>query len=85
MKVLKIGNIICGAFKLPNQCSDILQYNVNFCLLFLIPRFIYMLGKDTWVERWPSTAECSSNQSLRAKCSSLDDAARELSVDGCRQ
>ncbi|XP_037620249.1 complement C3-like [Sebastes umbrosus] len=47
-------------------------------------RFIYMLGKDTWVERWPTTAECSSYPSLQAKCKSLEDAAYELSVNACR-
>ncbi|XP_076583711.1 venom factor-like [Chaetodon auriga] len=47
-------------------------------------KFIYMLGKDTWVERWPSPAECSSNPSLQAKCKSLSDAAYELSVNACR-
>uniref|UniRef100_A0A3B4ZLY2 Complement C3-like n=1 Tax=Stegastes partitus TaxID=144197 RepID=A0A3B4ZLY2_9TELE len=47
-------------------------------------RFIYMLGKDTWVERWPSPAECSSSPSLQAKCQSLTDAAKDLSVNGCR-
>ncbi|GLD73159.1 complement C3-like protein, partial [Lates japonicus] len=46
-------------------------------------RFIYMLGKDTWVERWPSSAECSSNPSLQAKCRSLDEAASHLSLSGC--
>ncbi|XP_045902795.1 venom factor-like isoform X2 [Micropterus dolomieu] len=47
-------------------------------------RFIYMLGKDTWVERWPLSAECSSNPSLQAKCKSLQDTADELSVNACR-
>ncbi|CAB1425505.1 unnamed protein product [Pleuronectes platessa] len=47
-------------------------------------RFIYMLGKDTWVERWPSSAECSISPSLGDKCKGLHDAAQELSVNGCR-
>nr|XP_019959614.1 PREDICTED: complement C3-like [Paralichthys olivaceus] len=47
-------------------------------------RFIYMLGKDTWVERWPSSAECSTSPSLGAKCKGLQDAAQELSTNGCR-
>ncbi|KAK5620662.1 hypothetical protein CRENBAI_020815 [Crenichthys baileyi] len=47
-------------------------------------RFIYMLGKDTWVERWPSDAECSSNPSMQVKCKTLSDAASDLSVNGCR-
>ncbi|XP_051801045.1 complement C3-like [Acanthochromis polyacanthus] len=47
-------------------------------------RFIYMLGKDTWVERWPSAAECSSSPSLQNKCQSLNAAANELSVNACR-
>ncbi|KAG7254931.1 hypothetical protein CRUP_033548, partial [Coryphaenoides rupestris] len=33
--------------------------------------FIYMLGKNTWVERWPSAAECTSNATLQVKCSGL--------------
>ncbi|KAM6940226.1 complement C3-like [Xenentodon cancila] len=45
--------------------------------------FIYMLGKDTWVERWPSSAECSSSPSMQVKCSSLRDAADDLSINGC--
>ncbi|XP_029948737.1 venom factor-like [Salarias fasciatus] len=48
-------------------------------------RYVYMLGKDTWVERWPSSAECSGSPSLQAKCKSLNDAAAELSFNGCRQ
>uniref|UniRef100_A0A8C9XMR8 Complement component c3b, tandem duplicate 2 n=1 Tax=Sander lucioperca TaxID=283035 RepID=A0A8C9XMR8_SANLU len=44
-------------------------------------RSIYMLGKDTWVERWPTSAECSS---MQAKCKSLEDTADELSVNACR-
>ncbi|XP_058497234.1 complement C3-like [Solea solea] len=47
-------------------------------------RFIYMLGKDTWVQRWPASAECSSSPSLQATCRSLQDAAQELSINGCR-
>ncbi|XP_037546482.1 complement C3 [Nematolebias whitei] len=46
-------------------------------------RFIYMLGKDTWVERWPSAAECPSSPTMQAKCKALNDAANELSVNGC--
>uniref|UniRef100_A0A667WKL1 Complement component c3b, tandem duplicate 1 n=1 Tax=Myripristis murdjan TaxID=586833 RepID=A0A667WKL1_9TELE len=47
-------------------------------------RFIYILSKNTWVERWPSSAECSSNPSLRAKCIGLEQAAYELSFNACR-
>ncbi|XP_054865860.1 complement C3 alpha chain-like [Amphiprion ocellaris] len=47
-------------------------------------RFIYMLGKDTWVERWPLAAECSSSSILQNKCQTLNDAANELSVNACR-
>ncbi|KAK2817446.1 hypothetical protein Q5P01_025637 [Channa striata] len=47
-------------------------------------RLIYMLGKDTWVERWPSSAECSGDPNLQAKCKSLEDTANELSVNACR-
>uniref|UniRef100_A0A3B3DU03 Complement component c3b, tandem duplicate 1 n=1 Tax=Oryzias melastigma TaxID=30732 RepID=A0A3B3DU03_ORYME len=43
-------------------------------------RFIYTLGKDTWVERWPSPEECSS---MEDKCTSLSAAMTELSESGC--
>uniref|UniRef100_A0A3P9LX36 Complement component c3b, tandem duplicate 2 n=1 Tax=Oryzias latipes TaxID=8090 RepID=A0A3P9LX36_ORYLA len=44
-------------------------------------RFIYTLGKNTWMERWPSPAECSSMQD---KCRSLSAAVNDLSESGCR-
>uniref|UniRef100_A0A672YZ56 Complement component c3b, tandem duplicate 2 n=1 Tax=Sphaeramia orbicularis TaxID=375764 RepID=A0A672YZ56_9TELE len=47
-------------------------------------RYTYMLGKDTWVERWPSPADCESNPNLMIKCTNLDEAAYELSVNACR-
>ncbi|XP_033986006.1 venom factor-like [Trematomus bernacchii] len=47
-------------------------------------RFIYMLGKDTWVERWPTPTECSSSPELQAKCKTLHDTADKLSVNACR-
>ncbi|KAF3852794.1 hypothetical protein F7725_006162 [Dissostichus mawsoni] len=57
---------------------------VNSSLSSPSVRFIYMLGKDTWVERWPTPAECSSSPELQAKCKSLNDTAEELSVNACR-
>ncbi|CAN9510720.1 unnamed protein product [Ophioblennius macclurei] len=47
-------------------------------------RNVYILGKDTWVERWPSSAECSTSAGLQAKCLGLQEAAHQLSVNGCR-
>ncbi|XP_061770767.1 complement C3-like [Nerophis ophidion] len=45
-------------------------------------KLMYTLGKTTWVERWPSPAECAGD--LRAKCTSLAAAANELFVNACR-
>lgn len=57
----------------------------KLCVPILPPlRFVYMLGKDTWVERWPWPAECAKTPSTQAKCQSLDDTAAELSVNACR-
>ncbi|CAL8332854.1 unnamed protein product [Lota lota] len=47
--------------------------------------YVYMLGKKTWVERWPSEVECTSDAALQAKCTSLEAAVTELSISGCRQ
>ncbi|KAM6972588.1 LOW QUALITY PROTEIN: complement C3-like [Aplochiton taeniatus] len=43
----------------------------------------YILGKNTWVERWPTSEECSGDNSLRSKCASLEAAAGELQLKGC--
>ena len=48
-----------------------------------VSSFVYMLGKKTWVERWPSAAEC--NAALQAKCTNLEGAVAELTFSGCRQ
>lgn len=58
--------------------------NKTKMLSLLCVRFIYMLGKDTWVERWPLSAECSSDPALQDKCRTLHDTAQELSLNGCR-
>ncbi|XP_053711085.1 complement C3-like isoform X2 [Synchiropus splendidus] len=47
-------------------------------------RFIYMLGKDTWVEHWPTDSECSSDATLRNICLNLQETASELLLFGCR-
>ncbi|KAK7930619.1 hypothetical protein WMY93_007014 [Mugilogobius chulae] len=46
-------------------------------------RFVYLLGKDTWVERWPTEAECAGS-TFRQKCESLNNMAHELSTNACR-
>uniref|UniRef100_A0A672GKE5 Complement component c3b, tandem duplicate 2 n=1 Tax=Salarias fasciatus TaxID=181472 RepID=A0A672GKE5_SALFA len=73
-------------------CRDRLSLEPGSQYLIIGPKedlwnteYVYMLGKDTWVERWPSSAECSGSPSLQAKCKSLNDAAAELSFNGCRQ
>lgn len=45
-------------------------------------RFVYLLGKETWVERWPSTEECNTTHGQ--KCESLVATANELSTNACR-
>ncbi|XP_041838364.1 complement C3-like [Melanotaenia boesemani] len=46
--------------------------------------FNYMLGRDTWVERWPSAEECSRNPNMQSKCNTLSDAKQDLNIHGCR-
>ncbi|XP_072240697.1 complement C3-like [Leuresthes tenuis] len=77
-----------------STCRDRLNLKKGSMYLIMGPKedqwttdsngFNYMLGKDTWVERWPLSAECSRNPSIQAKCNSLTEVARELSVNGCR-
>uniref|UniRef100_A0A8K9UH89 NTR domain-containing protein n=1 Tax=Oncorhynchus mykiss TaxID=8022 RepID=A0A8K9UH89_ONCMY len=44
----------------------------------------YMLGKDAWVERWPTSTECASDAKLKARCTELDNFSKDLSEKGCR-
>ncbi|KAI2645784.1 Complement C3 [Labeo rohita] len=34
-------------------------------------QYLYMLGKDTWVERWPAESEYTRGSTLKAKCAEL--------------
>ncbi|KAI5088907.1 hypothetical protein C0J45_21479 [Silurus meridionalis] len=45
-------------------------------------RYTYTLGKGTWVEHWPSPADC--NAQAQDKCKQLEQYASELGDTGCR-
>ncbi|KAF7688276.1 hypothetical protein HF521_014282 [Silurus meridionalis] len=45
-------------------------------------RYTYTLGKGTWVEHWPSPADC--NAQAQDKCKQLEQYASELADTGCR-
>ncbi len=43
-----------------------------------------MLGKDTWVERWPSESECGAGSALEVKCGELKNFEKDLTESGCQ-
>uniref|UniRef100_A0A3B4CQV3 Complement component c3b, tandem duplicate 2 n=1 Tax=Pygocentrus nattereri TaxID=42514 RepID=A0A3B4CQV3_PYGNA len=43
----------------------------------------YILGKKTWVERWPSSAECLTQAAMQ-RCQDLETFANELLQSGCQ-
>ncbi|NP_001093490.1 complement component c3b, tandem duplicate 2 isoform 1 precursor [Danio rerio] len=45
-------------------------------------KYVYTLGKETWVERWPDESECGST--LQKKCDELKSFAKKLIEDGCQ-
>ncbi|XP_016427581.1 complement C3-like [Sinocyclocheilus rhinocerous] len=47
-------------------------------------KYVYMLGKDTWVERWPSESECGAGSTLEVKCGELKSFAQALTKSGCQ-
>ncbi|KAM4584772.1 complement C3-like [Odontesthes bonariensis] len=99
-QVIKLGveaGVTAGQrrfFMSHSTCRDGLNLKQGSMYLLMGPKedkwttdsngFNYMLGKNTWVERWPLSAECSRNPSIQAKCNSLTEFARELSVNGCK-
>ncbi|CAB1344448.1 unnamed protein product [Coregonus sp. 'balchen'] len=42
----------------------------------------YMLGKGTWVERWPTSTECASDAKLKVRCTEMDNFNKDLSEKG---
>ncbi|XP_052446981.1 complement C3-like [Carassius gibelio] len=47
-------------------------------------KYLYMLGKDTWVERWPAESECVRGSALKVKCVELKSFPAAL-TKSCRQ
>ncbi|XP_077082846.1 complement component c3b, tandem duplicate 2 isoform X2 [Siphateles boraxobius] len=47
-------------------------------------RYVYTLGKDTWVERWPAESECAAGSPLLVKCDELKSFATALTESGCQ-
>ncbi|XP_067252456.1 complement component c3b, tandem duplicate 2 [Chanodichthys erythropterus] len=47
-------------------------------------RYVYTLGKDTWVERWPAESECGAGSVLQVKCDELKSFATTLTESGCQ-
>lgn len=61
------------------------QHTHTFGLIkFLFPpyRYTYTLGKETWVEHWPSSAECSA--AAQNQCTELETFTAELQDAGCQ-
>uniref|UniRef100_A0A672MF95 NTR domain-containing protein n=1 Tax=Sinocyclocheilus grahami TaxID=75366 RepID=A0A672MF95_SINGR len=46
--------------------------------------YVYTLGKDTWVEHWPSESECGAGSTLKVKCGELKSFAQALTKSGCQ-
>ncbi|KAK7137181.1 hypothetical protein R3I93_017300 [Phoxinus phoxinus] len=47
-------------------------------------KYVYTLGKDTWVERWPAESECAAGSPLQVKCDELKSFATALTESGCQ-
>ncbi|XP_023670396.2 complement C3-like [Paramormyrops kingsleyae] len=46
--------------------------------------FTYVLGKRTWVELWPTEAECQSDASLQETRSQMEEFATSILENGCQ-
>ncbi|XP_059399391.1 ophiophagus venom factor-like [Carassius carassius] len=47
-------------------------------------KYVYTLGKDTWVERWPSESECGAGSTLEEKCGALKSFEKAMTESGCQ-
>ncbi|XP_030637168.1 complement C3 [Chanos chanos] len=47
-------------------------------------KYTYILGRNTWVEHWPTERECLADSTLGAKCSQLTKFSTELLNKGCQ-
>ena len=46
-------------------------------------RYMYTLGKKSWVEQWPTETECRSDAGLTKRCAQLEAVTSDLMERGC--
>ncbi|XP_055762024.1 complement C3-like [Salvelinus fontinalis] len=46
-------------------------------------RFEYVLGERTWIEYWPTTAECNIRGPIRKRCLEINDFVHVMENEGC--
>lgn len=57
------------------------QEDLNWFILCL-SRFQYVLGERTWIEYWPTAAECQTGEH-RPTCLGMDDMVEQYTIFGC--
>lgn len=73
----------CGTFYLQVECSmsDSPQEDLNGFIL-CVSRFQYVLGERTWIEYWPTTAECQADEH-RSTCLGMEEMMENYKIFGC--
>ncbi|XP_062454335.1 complement C3 [Rhea pennata] len=62
--------------------KDYLIWGLSTDLWSTGAHFSYLIGKDTWLERWPSEAECQEPE-LQALCQDFVEFAEAMTLFGC--
>ena len=63
------------------SCYRVLQ----MCIVhFAFLRFQYVFGERTWIEYWPTEAECQTEEH-RITCLGLEEMVQQYQLFGCQQ
>uniref|UniRef100_A0A8D0GR95 Complement C3 n=1 Tax=Sphenodon punctatus TaxID=8508 RepID=A0A8D0GR95_SPHPU len=71
------------------KCRDSLKLELNKDYLIWgaplsLPSTRYIIGKDTWVEKWPNDDECQEEQ-FQNLCQEFQEFSNDMTMNGCSQ
>lgn len=50
----------------------------------IVSRYQYVLGERTWIEYWPTKAECKTD-AYKPICDDMNEMVQDYTLNGCRQ
>lgn len=71
----------CAPYRTPHQRANPLLPRDPSCPP-AVPSFSYLIGKDTWLETWPSEVACQDPE-LQSLCQDFVEFSEAMTIFGC--